>query len=182
MRFSARTRRVSAGAAWALLCCALTAGGCAGRATPATPTTSGALWSGLGVSLRLPPGTWDAAEGDDANTVTFTAPRRERSLALLRSRARANQPEWYPLRSLFVEFPEKTLRRRWDITLSDGTRLPCAEYEVALDGRTVTVRAGAARRGEWNYALAEWVFSGVSEFDGVAASLTLPAPDTEAGR
>lgn len=142
---------------------------------PPVVTETGATWSGLGISLKLPAGTWDIGEADEGDTVTFTTPDRARCIALLRTPARANEPAWYALRALFVDFPDKKLLRRWEAALPGGAKLPCAEYEVTLDERRVVVRAGAVRRNEWNYALAEWVFSGAPAFDAVAASLALPA-------
>jgi hypothetical protein len=128
----------------------------------------------LGLSLRLPAGTWEVGEADQGETISFTAPDRSRCVALLRTAARPNQPEWYALRALFVEFPDKKLLRRWDAALADGAKMPCAEYEVVMDDRRVVVRAGALRRNEWNYALAEWVFAGPSGFDALLSGLALP--------
>ena len=132
------------------------------------------MWSGLGVSLRLPAGTWEVGDADKGDTVSFTAPDRSRCVALLRTAARGNEPEWYALRALFVEFPEKKLLRRWEATLADGAKMPCAEYEVTVEDRRVVVRAGALRRNEWNYALAEWGPGGASSFDALTAGLALP--------
>lgn len=154
------------------LCLALLAG-CSSK--PPIASEKGAVWSGLGVSLRLPAGTWDVGEADEGNTISFTTPGHARCIALLRTPAKPNEPAWYPLRALFVEFPDKKLVRRWEVALPDGAKLPCAEYEVTIEERRVTVRAGAMRRNEWNYALAEWVFSGPSSFDALAAGLLLPA-------
>ncbi len=113
-------------------------------------------WSGMGMSLSLPPGSWAVEEVESGRVVGFKRLGAPGRFALVRRRAPEGEPVAIALKSLFVDFKKKREIQRWRRPLADGTPAECADYSVEEDGQHVFVRACVVRRGAQVYAVAAW--------------------------
>ena len=138
----------------AFLCLVLGAGCASVRAVPSNGSTQ---WSGLGLTLTLPPGDWRIEpQGEDA--VLFTPKNGHGNLLIERVKTRPMQPEWLALKKLLSSFEEKKEISQRTLHLHDGESALCAEYDVQVQGGGTRLRAYLLARPGWTYEIIEWNF------------------------
>ena len=164
--------------AWAGLIALVLAGmaGCAHERVE--PDGAPAIWTGMGVTLRVPPGTWTIRD-TEKGTVSFVCQPGGREIALMRVPAGPKDADWLPLANLFVEFREKKELRRWKGVIASGESVRGVEYDIVLDGRHVRIQACSTRRGAWHYDLAEWNYGERPILESLLSGWTLPADAVE---
>jgi hypothetical protein len=128
-------------------------------------------WSGLGVTLPLPAGTWRVTPAQDGAGAHFERAEPRVELLLVRRPARKGESDWMALNALFLSFRDKKESGRWSVARPDGIEVEGRDYQVVENGLALPVRAAAIRRGEWMYDLAEWNCAGRSEIAGLLARL-----------
>lgn len=137
-----------------LLLALLSLGGC--RTIAKVESLGQATWSGLGVSLTLPAGSWEIEEVIPGTAFQFRNARKSERFVLMRLPARKDEPPWLPLKRLFVHFKKKRRLARWPRTLPSGEVAECAEYLVKDEGKEVIIVACVLRRGRRTYEVASW--------------------------
>lgn len=117
-------------------------------------------WTGLGVTMTLPPGTWRAKEVRPGMAVHFTQSGSPSQLALMRVEAEPDKAESLVLRELFLAFEEKQELARSAEALPSGRIVECVRVAVVMKRRDTEVTACALRIGSWVYELVEWDYTG----------------------
>jgi hypothetical protein len=134
-----------------------------------------ARWSGLGVQVTLPEGTWRIRKSEKEQVATFVTEGRPGDLALFRVRvspppaggkAASALPDGLAFKRLFAYFQDKKELSAGEIALPGGRKVQCAEYEVKTDVGATRVKAYAVQRDGWIYDLAEWNFEQPSKPPG----------------
>jgi len=137
-----------------ILFATLCAAGCAGMRV--AQLSNGAHWSGMGVSLHLPDGSWEVEEVDPGYIIEFRQPATAAHLVLLRLPAPEAETGALALKRLFVHFENKQEMARWSKAVQSGDTAHFADYLVTVDGRNLSVQACVVRRGAWTYELVTW--------------------------
>jgi hypothetical protein len=123
-----------------------------------TAESNGAApWSGLGLTLTLPPGHW-RIESRGENAVLFTPKTGAGSLLIERVKPSPQEPDWLAMDKLLSSFEKKKELSRLTVHLPEGDSALCAEYGVQVDGASTLLRAYVLRRAGWIYEFAEWNF------------------------
>jgi len=144
------------------------ASGCASKQVVAS---AGSFpWSGLGLKLSLPAGSWEIEEVQPDRVVMFRRLESAAHLVLMRVPAREEESADLALMRLFAHFKDKTELARHSRSIPSGLVANFAEYSVAVDGRTLRVLASVFRGGEWTTDLVAWGMD-KDTFDAVADSL-----------
>ena len=143
--------------------------GCAG--TQRVESTRPAPWSGLGLTLTLPPGQWEIETVKADSVLSLHEAGSGASLALMRLRPHKDQIASVALMKLFAHIPEKDQIARSTREIPGADEAEYAEYIVTLDGDRRWVKALAVRRGEWMYDLIGWDMDRKT-FDAVMHSIT----------
>jgi len=168
---SAIGNRQSAIILFPALCCLFLAAASSGCSSAQVIKSDGsARWSGLGVQVKLPEGTWRVRVSEKEQAATFVPEGRRGNLALFRvpvpgsgaGKAAPNPPDWLAFKRLFAYFRDKKEISLGHVALPGGRTVECAEYEVKTDDGATRVQAYALRRGGWIYELAAWDFDNMS--------------------
>ena len=142
------------GMSWLAPLMLIGATGCAG--VMVVESSGPVPWSGMGVSLSLPAGSWEVEEIDPGYVVEFRKRGGPAHIVLMRVPARKNEGGVAALRRLFVHFDDKRRTARWSGPLRSGIAAEFAAYTVSMDGRELRITACAVRQGSWTYDLVVW--------------------------
>ena len=133
-------------------------------------------WSGMGVSIVLPAGSWEVEDIVPGSVVEFRQMNSPAHVVLMRVEARTGDADGLAVLRLFSEFREKRMLRRWARVLPNGCEARCAECLVSEEGREILVRAYVMARGTHLYELVAWgLASGAA--DGVADGVVFAEAD-----
>jgi hypothetical protein len=113
------------------------------------------LWSGLGLTLRLPPGGW-RIESRDENAVLFRPQDAPGNLLIERVKTTPNEPEWLALKKLLSSFKAKREISQRAERLPDGESALRSELDVQVQGARVRLVVYLIPRAGWIYEISEW--------------------------
>ena len=116
MSRSGRRTRIALWSSCALFCLFLVAGCASGRVVQSNGSRT---WSGLGLTLKLPPGGW-RIEPQGENAVLFTPQGRAGNLLIERVKTSPNEPEWLALKKLLSSFNVKKQISQRAVRLPNG--------------------------------------------------------------
>ena len=135
--------------------CLLLVTGCASMRVVQSDGT--APWSGLGLSLKLPPGGWRIEPQGD-NAVLFKPQGRAGNLLIERVKTPPKEPEWLALKKLMSSFDVKKEISQRAERLPNGESALRAEYDVQVTGGGTRLVAYLIPRAGLIYEIIEWNF------------------------
>jgi hypothetical protein len=134
-------------------------------------------WSGLGLTLKLPPGAW-RIERRGENAVLFRPESGPGDLLIERVKTRPKEPEWLALKKLLSSFDVKKEVLQRAERLPDGESALRAEFDVQVKAARVRLTVYLVPRAGWIYEVSEWNFGGGAPAEDFLAGL---APAAEPG-
>jgi hypothetical protein len=154
MSRSGRRTRIALRFSYALFCLLLVAG-CA--SVRVVQSNGSAQWSGLGLTLKLPPGGW-RIEPQGENAVLFAPQSGPGNLLIQRVKTSPNEPEWLALKKLLSSFEVKKQISQRAERLPDGESALRTEFDVQVKGARVRLVVYLIPRAGWIYEMSEWNF------------------------
>ncbi|MGD1001736.1 MAG: hypothetical protein ABSA67_13670 [Candidatus Brocadiia bacterium] len=133
--------------------CLLLVTGCASTGVARSDGT--AQWSGLGLTLKLPPGGWQI-EPQGENAVLFKPQGRAGNLLIERVKTRPKEPEWLALKKLLSSFDAKKEISQRAERLPNGESALRAEFDVQVTGGGTRLVAYLIPRAGFTYEIIEW--------------------------
>ena len=119
-----------------------------------------AVWSGLGVSVTVPEGTWRVEGQNDAEVVAFKSAEASGGLAVVRMNRNEMEPVRVAVQELFIAFREKHPLERWTLKTTSGRTVECASYLLVLERQRVHATACAVRHDADVLVVVAWGFPG----------------------